>query len=328
MRRRERRIRPAKPPLGHRVCVSTSTIHHQSFFIYAPGFTLIELLVVISILVLLMALLLTVLSGARRTARATACLSNTRQLGFALHARAADEDGMVLPGYGLPWWDAMRAYCDANDVFLCPEARKPAPQPYVLRTPYEAWEIRRHYPSARDGGTREGEIGLTAPFSSFLCSYGINGWLVGTQRMRELDESQGWEANDDFRIFSRRHWYWTGRDLAMPSLVPLLADCVCSGAEPEETDTPPEFHGDFVVQMIGTLQWNRNINYMKWFCLDRHGDGRTNVTFMDGSSRRVGLKELWTLTWYRGYPTAGPCTRAGGVQPSDWPAWMRKFKDY
>ena len=52
------------------------------------------------------------------------------------------------------------------------------------------------------------------------------------------------------------------------------------------------------------------------------------MTFMDGSSRPVGVKELWTLKWYRGYPPAGPWTMAGGVQPEDWPAWMRKFKDY
>jgi len=25
---------------------------------------------------------------------------------------------------------------------------------------------------------------------------------------------------------------------------------------------------------------------------------------------------------------AGPWTKAGGVLPSDWPVWMRNFKDY
>ncbi len=274
------------------------------------AFTLIELLVVISILVLLMALLLTVLSGARRAARAATCLSNARQLGFALHAYAADEDGMILPSYELPWWDMARAYGDGNDVFLCPEARRPGPRAYVLRTPYEAWEFL-YYPDAR-----------------FLCSYGVNAWLADMQHARESAASWGWEDIDDFRIFTRRHWYWSGRDLTMPGFVPLLADCVCSGASPEEADAPPEFHGDFVVQGIGTPQWNRSINHMKHFCLDRHGGGRTNITFMDGSSRPVGLKELWTLKWYRGCPPAGPWTEAGGVQPEDWPRWMRQFKDY
>lgn len=218
---------------------------------------------------------------------------------------------MVLPGYQPPWCDAIRAYGDSNDVFLCPEARKPGPRAYVQRTPYEAWESLPYSPGGR-----------------LLCSYGVNDWLVGMQRTRQLAESCGWERFDDFRTFSRRHWYWSGRALAAPSLVPLLADCVGEGVSPEETDTPPGFHGDFVLQGIGTLEWNRNTNLMKFFCLDRHGHGRTNMTFMDGSSRRVGLKELWTLTWYRRYPTAGPWTRAGGAAPEDWPEWMRKFKDY
>ena len=43
---------------------------------------------------------------------------------------------------------------------------------------------------------------------------------------------------------------------------------------------------------------------------------------------RVGLKELWTLKWHRDYDTSGPWTKAGGVQPEDWPEWMRGFRDY
>jgi hypothetical protein len=44
--------------------------------------------------------------------------------------------------------------------------------------------------------------------------------------------------------------------------------------------------------------------------------------------RKVGLKEFWTLKWNQDFNTAGPWTKAGGVQPKDWPHWMRKFKDY
>jgi prepilin-type N-terminal cleavage/methylation domain-containing protein/prepilin-type processing-associated H-X9-DG protein len=54
------------------------------------AFTLIELLVVIAILSVLAALLLPVLGRARESGRATACLSNLRQIGVALQLYVQD----------------------------------------------------------------------------------------------------------------------------------------------------------------------------------------------------------------------------------------------
>jgi len=61
--------------------------------------------------------------------------------------------------------------------------------------------------------------------------------------------------------------------------------------------------------------------------MNRHR-GVVNGIFMDWSIRKAGLKELWTLKWHREYNTHGPLTKAGGVQSSDWPEWIRRFKDY
>ncbi len=66
---------------------------------------------------------------------------------------------------------------------------------------------------------------------------------------------------------------------------------------------------------------------MSRICIDRHNGG-INMLLMDWSVRKVGLKELWTLKWHRQFDTAGPWTKAGGVEPEDWPEWMRKFRDY
>jgi prepilin-type processing-associated H-X9-DG protein len=63
------------------------------------------------------------------------------------------------------------------------------------------------------------------------------------------------------------------------------------------------------------------------FCMNRH-DEATNSLFLDWSVRRVGLKELWTLRWWSTFDVAGPWTKAGGVQPKDWPEWMRGFREY
>ena len=62
-------------------------------------------------------------------------------------------------------------------------------------------------------------------------------------------------------------------------------------------------------------------------CINRH-EGGINMAFLNGSARKVGLKELWTLKWKPEYDTANKWTQAGGVQPEDWPEWMRGFKDY
>jgi prepilin-type N-terminal cleavage/methylation domain-containing protein len=111
-------------------------------------------------------------------------------------------------------------------------------------------------------------------------------------------------------------FYWRHVDRArVPSIVPVFLDSlVLPYALPRAADPPPPSEGL-------TCGW------MSELCIARHA-GFTNSVMMDWSVRKVGLKELWTLTWHREYRADGPWTKAGGVQPEDWPPWMRKFKDY
>jgi prepilin-type N-terminal cleavage/methylation domain-containing protein/prepilin-type processing-associated H-X9-DG protein len=273
------------------------------------AFTLVELLVVISIVSLLMAILLTTLTRVRKAARAAACLSNVRQWGITCYARAADEGGVILSSYGLPWWSEVRSY--GKDMLLCPEAVKPAPCPFVARKPDEAWSTHPYDPG--------GEV---------ACGYGVNAWVRETDTVRPKADAYGWWGNPLFEDFMAKHWFWSGRALRTAGRVPLLFDCITSGGYPEGTDEPPAFHGDFSIVELGGATFNRQSDHMRWVCMDRHGGGRVSMTFVDGSSRLVGLKELWTLDWHREYDTTGPWTKAGGVLASDWPGWMRGFRDY
>lgn len=275
------------------------------------AFTLIELLVVISVIVLLIALLMPALRKARNQARAVVCQTNLRQWATTVVLYTEDNEGRLPQddkvGYRNFFLLGSVRYSDDPNVSdtlhpvettgmaLCPIAVKHGSGHFgatVGSTRVEGWQ----------GSTFEAWE-ITSPGRPFRCSYGLNGWLFN-RRFVSPDPSYFIHHTPPYTDIS---------SLKRREKIPLILDSKMPACPPIDIYDPP------IIPGFGFGFAN--------FCLNRHNE-HINGLFLDWSVRKVGLKELWTLKWNLQFDTAGPWTKAGGVQPEDWPAWMRSFRDY
>jgi prepilin-type N-terminal cleavage/methylation domain-containing protein len=268
------------------------------------AFTLIELLVVIAIIALLMSILMPSLSLARKQARSAGCKMNLHNWGLIWSMYCDDNDGRFPLPTDLGWqrgtWIiALRNGWDTkSDILRCPSALK--------RRPDGADWGGSQWSYIQGTGDSGNSTDLTE--REEICSYGANNWLYDFKSGVTAIQSRPTEYN------------WRTKNIKQGYLAPVFADTMWRGGGPYEYGTrgdPPQTDS----------QWLGYDREMMHFCIDRH-NGFVNHLFMDWSARTVGVKELWTLRWHKQFDTEGPWTVAGGVNPGDWPQWMRRFKDY
>jgi prepilin-type N-terminal cleavage/methylation domain-containing protein/prepilin-type processing-associated H-X9-DG protein len=273
------------------------------------GFTLIELLVVVSVVTLL----LPALQKARNQSRAVVCRAHLRQWGTILALYAEDNEGLIprdwfhaiwfFRGSWLPVGDPNRPPVYHNlttkGISCCPMAVGTRKRPGTGHAHARSgntieWDI--HYTS---GSTFEAWE-IISPPPRFRGSYAFN-------------RTSFFPSLSNFRSFRYRR---RGTDTFSSKdrvNIPVILDSGRNWYGEHRNNEPPLRREGF-----GLFQD---------FCINRH-NGHVNGLFMDWSARRIGLKELWTLKWDEDSDTAGPWTKAGGVLPEDWPAWMRGFRDY
>ena len=267
------------------------------------GFTLIELLVVIAVIGLLLSIILPSLKKAKQKAQEILCRSNLRQWGVLYTLYSQDYDGSLPVGWngGTMWMtDLMAYYQGADDLRMCPSVKK-------FMSDIPGWDD----PTANLDLTlaawgvygKPGFMGGEIPYwgqEGQYGSYGINAWAlnpldVGVPGTYNTEES--WRPN-----------YFRKMDVKNTSQIPLMAGAMWDGTHPWSNDPPPLSRG---VQRDGSN--------MSVFCMDRHNGG-PNMLFMDTSSRKVGLKELWILKWHKNFVRSG--------WTAGWPDWMQGYKEY
>ncbi len=265
------------------------------------GFTLIELLVVIAIIALLMAILMPALQRVKEQARTVSCLANLNQWNLIVAIYVEENDGKFYSGTTWQgfWWlrqvDLKIQDWTKNKIWFCPTAKKPLFNENGERAPkfnvFSAWGI--HY---------DGQLGPNGVSGS----YGLNGYVLSTPPSDDVFEGGRSTKNN-----------WKTPNVPGGNYIPLLVGALRFDLWPLETDPPGQFED---------MPWSGG-NHMARCCLNRH-EGFISSSFCDFSARKVGLKELYTLKWHRKFNTSGPWTHAGGVQPSDWPEWIRPFRDF
>jgi len=276
------------------------------------GFTLIELLVVISIIALLMAIMMPALSRVKDQAKSIMCQGRLREWGLLHKLYTDDNNGYFYRGWDIGesalWMNAMRPYYkDDWDMLLCPTATRVMESSADWGTFKAAW--------------RDVDLPRGTGEYRYVFSYSENSWI----NFMHQDRGDRWQE-----------WFWksvhnntavapgtriaTGKPVSTNN-IPVFGDATWHDAWPRDTDFPVDQPDGFGIGDRGTT------GEMNHFCINRH-NGFVNLLFMDWSTRHVGIKEVWTLKWHRAFNTAGPWTKAGGVLQSDWPAWLRRFKDY
>lgn len=245
-----------------------------------------------------------------------------------------DNDGSFMEGNlsgGTPrrtWIYRLQPYYKDGKLKLCPMATKPwggmGSMAGDTSSPFMAFGPIWDFPSTENpiiGHYFIFEIDANPPWTSPELSAGDpwpNDFSITEEENYVSYAQNDWVRNDP-RPGRRTSPLWRTSAVKGAGNVPLMVDAkqhyvVMPRNSP--VGDAPQYKGE-------PGGW---ANPMGTICIDRH-NGAINGVFLDWSSRRIGLKEIWKLKWSTVYPTDdGPVE--GEEWPSGWSDWMKKLKKF